>query len=295
MWGIRVEYVDSLGVRGNLVEDVSSPCCFSNPGGIALYGGTLYQARIAGNTLRRVRGAAIAINQFDSATVVLDTNAVSVADTAAVRVTQGSVTMRGNNIRNNAMDGVRIDDSYGTHRIQGNAFKGNALYAVNNDGSATVDITGNWWGVNGTAPGGLGADSVRFAGTDTLPLAAEPPGLPPLAPPAQVVAEGLRVAAPAPAVSVEGRQHPSLPARSAALLAPRPERPAKPARVRPSAAGSAALMAAPAAPQSRAVREAVRARLREAAEAQGLQVQTARDSAEAERRARREGQRRSEP
>ncbi len=183
VFGIGAQYVDSLLVRGNLVEDVTVRCCGIYQGGVALLD-SRYAARIERNTLRRVHGgAAISISQGDTATVVVDSNAVSAADTAAVRLTAGNLLMRGNNIRNNLRHGVQIASSAGgIHQIHGNAFKGNGLYAVLSP-SDSADASGNWWGVDAALPGTGGADSVSGRVNGTSPLPAEPAGLLPLAPP----------------------------------------------------------------------------------------------------------------
>lgn len=182
VFGIGAQYVDSLLVRGNLVEDVTVRCCGIYQGGVALLD-SRYAARIERNTLRRVHGSAITISQGDTATVVVDSNAVSAADTAAVRLTAGNLLMRGNNVRNNLRHGVQITSSGGgIHQIHGNAFKGNALYAVLSP-SDSVDASGNWWGVDAALPGTGGADSVSGRVNGTSPLPAEPAGLLPLAPP----------------------------------------------------------------------------------------------------------------
>jgi hypothetical protein len=292
VWGIRLEYVDSVEVRGNLVEDVSTPCCFTNPGGIALYGNTRYRARITGNTLRRVHGAAIAITQFDTATVVLDTNAISAADTAAVRVTQGSLTMRGNNVRNNAIDGVRIEEYFWTYRIHGNAFKGNGRYAVvDNSALATVDADSNWWGANGIQPGGVGADSVLGV-TDTLPLAAEPTGLPPLAPPvlrpvvgvASVAGVNAGRAAPSASAASHRTRAERLAQRATRLQAESAAAAQRPSRHRPLQAPSVAMAA-------RVQRQEAVVRTEAARAAEGV----ARDSVRADRRAQRAQARRAGP
>jgi parallel beta-helix repeat protein len=221
-FGIRLAYVDSGLVRGNLVEDVTVPsCCPTNPGGIAL-SNSAYLARIERNTLRRMRGAGIAIAQgSDTATVVVDSNAVSAADTAAVRLTTGKLLMRGNNVRNNPRYGVQITSSLGAiHQIHGNAFQGNGLYAVLSP-SDSVDATGNWWGVDGALPGTAGADSVSGRVNGTSPLAGEPAGLLPLAPPV-VAAAPQATAVRLPAISV--------PAAQAGFQAERPIRASRPAR-----------------------------------------------------------------
>jgi hypothetical protein len=175
-------------VRGNLVEDVTVPCCYTNGGGIAVDHIT-NAGHIAGNTLRRVHGAGVSINQTDTATIQVDSNAVSSADTAAVRLLNGgTLLMRGNNIRNNALDGLSILTSFGVYAAHGNAFQGNGRYALYSTADATVDATVNWWGVPGVAaaPGDPGADSVSGVIDYSSPLSDEPAGLPSLAPPALV-------------------------------------------------------------------------------------------------------------
>ena len=192
-WGIRAEYVDSLEIRGNLVEDAAEPAgCYYYEcpylGAIALRDNFLYSARVVGNAIRRPRSNGIVVDQLDTATVFVDSNAVSVADSVAVRLFNGRFDLQGNNIRNNRGDGVRLETYGGPHEMHGNAFKGNGGYAANdNYGESTTNADGNWWGADGQPPGGPGADSARGI-YDNAPLASEPTGLPPLAPPAGIMA-----------------------------------------------------------------------------------------------------------
>ncbi|MFN2570693.1 MAG: right-handed parallel beta-helix repeat-containing protein [Gemmatimonadales bacterium] len=185
VWGIRTESVDSLGVRGNLVEDVAAgPCCNANSGGITFDGNAAYTARVVANTLRRMHGAsAIGISQLDTALVFVDSNAVSESDSAALLLGAGALSMAANNITSNARYGVLISGySAVPHQIHGNAFQGNQLYAVASANDAITDATGNWWGVDGAFPGTAGADSVYGPVSDTAPLAAKP-GVPAPTPP----------------------------------------------------------------------------------------------------------------
>ena len=190
-WGIRVEYVDSVEVRGNLLEDVVSYSSGQDDRGAIGVANATYALRVAGNTVRRARYAGIAADQqlyyfdpLDTATVFVDSNAVSASDTAAVLFQAGTLSMRHNNIRNNVLDGVHFAQAPGANSImRDNAFQGNGLYAVNNPSLSFVDINDNWWGVDGMPPGSPGTDSTLGA-FDDVPLLASPTNLPPLAPPA---------------------------------------------------------------------------------------------------------------
>jgi hypothetical protein len=195
-WGIRAAWLDTLEIRGNLVEDVTNPCCFSpNLGAIAV-SQVRTRARVAGNTVRRSAAPGIAAEQqeyywypLDTATIVVDSNAVSAVDTVAVRVGTATVSLRHNNIRNNTGDGVRFDASTSGNLLRDNAFQGTGRYAVYIGSEASVSADSNWWGVNGQPPRQpgdtviAGVDSVSGV-FDSAPLAAEPFGLLPLAPPA---------------------------------------------------------------------------------------------------------------
>ncbi len=293
IWGIRAEYVDSIEIRGNLVEDVASPPGYgATRGGIGV-GNIQYAARIAGNTVRRARSAGIAVDQLlccfaDTATVFVDSNAVSASDTAAVRLDEGVVWMRHNNIRNNLRDGVFFNTASSGHEFHGNAFKGNGGYAINNFGDASANTDGNWWGVDGAFPGDPGTDSVVGV-ADATPLSVEPANLPALAPPA------LR---PAPsAVRMAGAQTPA--AATTATRGPRPApsvrepraarpEPANP-RARPMSAAEARERAA------RAAQSVLREQRRRALETAREAAEAARDSIRAAREAERDARRRRTP
>ncbi len=284
-WGIRAAWLDTLEVRGNLVEDVTSPCCFSpNLGAIAV-SQVRARARVAGNTIRRSAAPGVAVEQqeyywypLDTATVFVDSNAVSVTDSVAVRVGTAVLSMRHNNVRNNARDGVRFDGSAGAHVLRDNAFKGNGRYAVINPIEASVSADSNWWGVDGQMPRQPGDTAIAGVDSvdgvfDSAPLAAEPTGLPPLAPPAfrpsaLALAPLLSEAAPS-AFRSDG-------ARPAA----RPERPGR-AQRQPRAAAGARGEAPAARRPARAARLQETAVHRQAADA----ARAARDSTRAARRA----------
>jgi len=196
VWGIRAEYVDSLEIRGNIVEDVgAAPYCYNYycpRGAISLNQNFRYLARIAGNTVRRPHGIGVYLYQADTATVLLDSNAISAADTAAVLLDYGTLFMRHNNVRNNARSGLVMGYFPTAAEVHDNAFKGNGLYAVENVSEATMNAgqaDSNWWGVDSLPPRQsgdtaiAGVDSVLYV-NDYAPLPAAPSNLPILAPPA---------------------------------------------------------------------------------------------------------------
>jgi len=184
VWAIYVGEVDTLIARGNLVEDVAGPTIyfFSGQGGFTV--GSVYASlRLVGNTLRRIHTrTGLGIQNFGGTTALLDSNAVSGADSAAIQIDGGGLVMTGNNIQNNAGYGLYIPFATGfDHQAHGNAFKANALFAIYTP-SDSVDASGNWWGVDGgVSPGGPGADSVSGHTGDLTPLLAAP-SVPPLAP-----------------------------------------------------------------------------------------------------------------
>jgi hypothetical protein len=183
-WGVLAENVDTLQVRGNLIEDFRSLCCGSVPGAIAARPqAAAALTRIVGNTVRRSQGRAVNVEQYSAGAIEVDSNAVSQADTAAMRIySYGPATVRGNNIRNNARLGLDLPYNSGTvHQVHGNAFQGNGQFAIG-AGYDSVDATGNWWGVDDSLPNTPGADQVSGRVNATAPLSAAPAG-PPLAPP----------------------------------------------------------------------------------------------------------------
>ncbi|MBI4502688.1 MAG: right-handed parallel beta-helix repeat-containing protein [Gemmatimonadetes bacterium] len=258
VWAVRVDYVDSLQIRGNLIEDLTVPCCFGNVGAIST-AATRYRLSIAGNTIRRTHGSAIFINQGDSATAVVDTNAISGADSAAVYLYAGKLVMRNNNVRNNARYGVWIPyaNSF-VHQLHDNAFKGNGLYAVASQSTDSVDAEGNWWGVDNEQPGptGAGTDSVFGKVNGTSPRASEPvvpTDIPPLTPRVLATASVRR----APALEVQSAPAQQPRARGERpVLTSRPSRPGHAANLNPTKAANRASLV-----QSRSARHRVGAAL----------------------------------
>jgi hypothetical protein len=183
---------------GNQLSCTPSP---STQRGIELYGGTflvqadtltdcrqgVYVSGVRSGTVLRdlvlrnpVHG--VWVQQGDSATVQLLANAISGADTAAVLVYSGRISMRGNNIGNNERDGLAVPFFTGyVSQADSNAFAGNARYAVY-AGSDSVNAPSNWWG-NAAGPGGGVADSVFGRVGAATPLPGPPSGLPGFAPP----------------------------------------------------------------------------------------------------------------
>ena len=184
VWAIYVGEVDTLVARGNLVEDVagSNTYFFTGHGGFTV--GNVYDSlRLVGNTLRRIHTrTGLGIASSGGAVAVLDSNAVSGSDSAAIQIDGGSVVLTGNNIQNNGRYGLYIPFANSVlHQAHGNAFKGNALFAINTP-SDSVDASGNWWGVDGQTPGVGGADAVSGRTGDQTPLSGFPL-VPVLAPP----------------------------------------------------------------------------------------------------------------
>lgn len=130
-------------------------------------------SRLRGNTIRAT-DTGIRVSQFDTTAVVIDSNAVSGAATAAVHVQSGRVVLRHNNIGNNAY-GVYIPGLVGLGQIvsDNNSFTNNSSYAIYAPFD-TVDATNNWWG-NAAGPGGGVADSVSGPLVTTTPFLAAPP------------------------------------------------------------------------------------------------------------------------
>ena len=186
--GIGAEYIDSLELRGNLVEDATSPPGFFTPAAISLYGNFTGLARVVGNTVRRSHNqAGILVNQFDTTIVAVDSNAVSGSDSAGVRIGFGLAALTGNNIGNNAGYGLSVQTSSpAIHQVHGGAFVGNVLGGVF-AAIDSVDAQGNFWGA-ATGACTTGADCVVGRVDTTNPLTSDPGGLPPLSPRLRVVA-----------------------------------------------------------------------------------------------------------
>jgi hypothetical protein len=129
----------------------------------------------------------------DTATVVVDSNAVSATGGAGIDIyyVSGPVTGVRNNIAANLFDGVLNVGTSGPRSLTLGKFNsggvGNGQWAVN---SATAfDATQNWWGNASGAGGPFGstlqnADSASSAAVDvSSPLGTEPGDVPALAPP----------------------------------------------------------------------------------------------------------------
>jgi len=176
VWAIYAGEVDTLIARGNLVEDLagSTTYFFTGHGGLTV-ANVYVMARLVGNTLRRIHTrTGLGVLNSGGVATVLDSNAVSGADSAAIQVDAGAVVLTGNNIQNNAGYGLYIPFSTGfDHQAHGNAFKGNALFAIFTPGDS-VDASSNWWGVDGQPPGVGGADAVSGRTGDPTPLPAQP-------------------------------------------------------------------------------------------------------------------------
>jgi hypothetical protein len=151
-----------------------------------VYASNLKSGTVVHHNTVRLPYDGILIDQgyLDTATVKVDSNAVSGASNAGVAQSNyGRLTMTGNNIRNNLYGVYAPNPSGHVHQLHANAFVGNTSSGVYTS-SDSVSATNNWWG--GTGDGGActtGADCVSLHVDTTGHLGAEPPGLPPLAPP----------------------------------------------------------------------------------------------------------------
>ena len=188
--GIQFEYTDSVFARGNLIDTVAASIFSNGPTGILVIGATNGAARLVDNKIRHVAGQGILLDQAGSALVVVDSNAVSTSDSAAVRITTGQISMTGNNVQNNLRNGVEFATSGGANDLHGNALQGNGRYAVANLIDANVNADGNWWGAP-AGPNTPGADSTSGPIGDAAPLAS-PPAVPSLSAPLPLRAIAVR-------------------------------------------------------------------------------------------------------
>ncbi len=252
---------DSVAAAGNLLTRISDQGLTVN--GYSTPRGPVVVQR---NTIRS-GPKGIVVNLTDTVTTQVDSNGVSGTTSAAVYVQGGRVEMTGNNIQNNASYGFYSPNPTGfVHQAHGNAFIGNALYAVAT-GSDSVDATANWWGTTDSATVAISV-SGRIA---TYPfLTSLPGGLPALAPRA-LVASARVAGAPLSARMASGTPRPPARADRAPHAAPQGMVPpagasaAKVARLQQVAAVRAARDAREAA--RRAEIEARRASQRQQAEA----------------------------
>jgi hypothetical protein len=166
--------------------------------------------RIRLNTLR-TNSYAVALQQYDTTLIRVDSNGVSGSDTAAVYVYYAKTSLTHNRIENNAGDGLYVYYSQGfVTQARDNAFVNNTGYAVIAL-SDSVDASANYWGggAPGTGPPNGVSGHINFSGFLTVP----PPNLPGLAPPGFVVASS--VAATAAAPPAVRREAPPPPVRAA--------------------------------------------------------------------------------
>ncbi len=151
--------------------------------------------RIRLNTLR-TNSYAVALQQYDTTLIRVDSNGVSGSDTAAVYVYYAKTSLTHNRIENNAGDGLYVYYSQGfVTQAHDNAFVNNTGYAVIAL-SDSVDASANYWGggAPGTGPPNGVSGRINTSGFLTVP----PPNLPGLAPPGFVVASSVAATAAAP-------------------------------------------------------------------------------------------------
>ncbi|HWO87634.1 MAG TPA: right-handed parallel beta-helix repeat-containing protein [Gemmatimonadales bacterium] len=168
--------------------------------GAGIYGYYLGPSLILGNKIRGNGSGVYLYGSADTSIAVrVDSNAVS-QNTDGMYILGPRLTARGNNVRGNLAYGIGLHLSTAgrVHRLEGNAFQGNVTAAVYSPYDST-DASGNWWGVDGAAPGTAGADAVAGRVNASNPLASEP-AVPPLAPPSlRTPVAAVAEAAPPPA------------------------------------------------------------------------------------------------
>ena len=131
----------------------------------------------------------------DAAVMAVDSNAVSGAGLAGIRISPADsmdVTGQYNNVSNNVLDGILNTNGpgFGPRSFRNGRFVGNGRWAVSSV-SQSFDASLNWWGdaggPGGPAPGNGGqlADSVTNVNNVTVTgfLTADPGNTPSLAPP----------------------------------------------------------------------------------------------------------------
>jgi len=251
--GMGVSATSATGTRGASVSHNAVGCSpsGSQPVGIAVsnhryavdtnlvqptcYQGIYVQNVAGGSALRgnTIRGSTygVAVFQFDTTAVAIDSNGISGSSVAAVHVMGGRVAMRHNNVGNNAY-GVYIPSANSMAQIvsDNNSFTNNSNYSIYAPFD-TVNAVNNWWG-NAAGPGGGIADSVSGTLVTTTPfLSAPPANLPAFAP---------RIFGAAPARSTSVTRVTSPLRAGAPAIAPRPSRALRSAKAQRTEAERAA-------------------------------------------------------
>jgi len=221
-YGFYFENVDTLEVRGNLIQDFVLPTSAANDAGAILVSGGTASAssRLVENTLRRTHGNGIVVYRADTSTTFVDSNAISHADSAGVYVLEGKVSMTGDNLGDNHRYGVYVGDASAyLQEIHGSAFAADSAYAVRSPTDST-DASANWWNSVSGAHSGPGSDSTQGHVNTSSPLNAPPGGVPGFAPPAPPLAQRASPALTPAARTVVAAAPARLASRTTPLAAP---------------------------------------------------------------------------
>jgi len=153
VWGIHAEYVDSLEIVGNRVENLNLPSGAypwygEDFGAIGVFGSLQNFARLAGNVIRHIAGNGIVIGHYGTS-VSVDSNVVADIDSSGLTqqpfFNNGPVTITRNLFTGARREALRINwdcDASAT----GNNIAGN-LYGVRVPGwECGFDAFDNWWG-----------------------------------------------------------------------------------------------------------------------------------------------------
>jgi hypothetical protein len=154
VWGIHAEYVDSLDIVANQVENLNLASGaygvdYSADGAIAVLYTFRNFARIAGNVIRHIASNGIVI-AHDGITVSVDSNVVADVDSSGIsfRPNYGDATITRNLFTGARGEGLRVSQYYGYASVTGNNIAGNTGWGLRvvYPGETGVDATNNWWG-----------------------------------------------------------------------------------------------------------------------------------------------------
>jgi hypothetical protein len=307
VWGIHAEYVDSLRIEGNRVENLNLASAvygvdYSADGAIAVLYTLRNFARIARNVIRHIASNGIVI-AHDGIDVSVDSNVVADVDSSGLtfRPNYGNAAITRNLFTGARGEGLRINEYYGFASVTDNNIAGNPGYGLRVTyvpAENRVDATNNWWGdLRGPACQGVetcdptsNGDSLDYYSVNWRPFRSAPnDAVPPL--PVEGAPRFMADVRAVPPVRSTVSTNPlDAPIRNGERLHMPKARPAQPVSGSPSASRAPATQTGPAA-ERRAAEERDRAAV-EAHRAERLQQlrvrATARLQAEAENRARRE-------
>jgi len=139
-YGIYVLHMDSTLISRNTVQGVRNNLGI---GAIGVLGYLRVRAAVVGNTVRHAYGSGISVQNYDTATTLIDSNMVSGSGFSGIEIDEGAAQFRRNTLTGNAVGVTLYGNGQASLANDSNNIAGNTYGLV---AYQYLSATDNWWG-----------------------------------------------------------------------------------------------------------------------------------------------------